>query len=56
MKRKLSIGAMLVGFVVAFGIGSSVFQRKAAVEAAAVQAPRIEEDTMWPKPLPNHWV
>src|SRR5215469_8925337 len=56
MKRKLSIGAMLVGFVIAFGIGSSVFQRKAAVEAAAVQAPRFEVDPMWPKPLPNHWV
>ena len=56
MKRKLSIGAMLVGFVIAFGIGSSVFQRKAAVEAAAVQAPRFEVDPMWPKPLPNHWI
>ena len=30
--------------------------KKAAVEASAVQAPRFEVDPMWPKPLPNHWL
>ena len=28
----------------------------AAQSQAAVQAPRFEVDTRWPKPLPNHWV
>src|SRR5439155_22434101 len=26
------------------------------VQAAAVQAPRVEVEPMWPKPLPNHWI
>lgn len=35
----------------------SIFlEKRATVEAAAVQAPRFEVDPMWPKPLPNHWV
>jgi DNA-binding beta-propeller fold protein YncE len=33
-----------------------VFQKRAVVEAAGVQAPRFEVDPMWPKPLPNHWL
>ena len=33
-----------------------MLQKRAAVEAAGVQAPRFEVDPMWPKPLPNHWV
>ena len=40
----------------ALGIGSLVLEKKAAVEAAGVQAPRFEVDPLWPKPLPNHWV
>ncbi|PYR86628.1 MAG: hypothetical protein DMG19_12570 [Acidobacteria bacterium] len=31
-------------------------QKRAAVEAAGVQAPRFEVDPLWPKPLPNHWL
>ncbi len=56
MKRKLSIGAMFLVAIVALGIGSIVLEKKAAVQAAGVQAPRFEVDPMWPKPLPNHWV
>jgi DNA-binding beta-propeller fold protein YncE len=41
---------------VALGFGSAVLQKRAAVEAAAVQAPMFEVDPMWPKPLPNHWL
>ncbi len=54
MKRNLYIGTAFLTTIVALGIGSSIFSRKA--EASAVQAPRFEVDPMWPKPLPNHWV
>jgi DNA-binding beta-propeller fold protein YncE len=33
-----------------------MLQKRAVVEASAVQAPRFEVDPMWPKPLPNHWL
>src|SRR5438128_2639871 len=56
MKRKYSIGAIYVALLMALGTGSFLLQKKAVVEAAAVQAPRFEVDPMWPKPLPNHWV
>ena len=56
MKRNLWIGSSFVVTLGVLGVGSAVFQRRAVVEAAAVQAPRFEVDPMWPKPLPNHWV
>ena len=56
MKRKYSIGVIFFGILGALGVGSSLLQKRAIVEAAAVQAPRFEVDPMWPKPLPNHWV
>jgi hypothetical protein len=56
MKRELSIGATFAVVLIALGIGSVVFEKKAAVEAAGVQAPRFEVDPLWPKPLPNHWL
>src|SRR5258707_5216209 len=56
MKRKHYIGAIFVGVLFTLAVGSSVLQKRAAVEAAGVQAPRFEVDPMWPKPLPNHWV
>jgi DNA-binding beta-propeller fold protein YncE len=42
--------------IITLAIASSVLQRKAAVEAAGVQAPTFEVDPFWPKPLPNHWL
>jgi DNA-binding beta-propeller fold protein YncE len=33
-----------------------MLQKRAAVEAATVQAPMFEVDPLWPKPLPNHWL
>ncbi len=36
-------------------LGSWLLEKKAIVQAAAVQAPRFEVDPLWPKPLPNHW-
>ena len=38
MRRKLSIVAGIVGLVVALGIGSALLEKRARVEAAAVQA------------------
>ncbi len=56
MKRNLYVGAAFLALLVALGAGSAVLQKRAAVEAAAVQAPTFEVDPMWPKPLPNHWL
>jgi len=56
MKRNIYIGGSILVLVVALGVGSVVMQKKAAVQAAGVQAPMFEVDPMWPKPLPNHWV
>ncbi len=56
MNRKVYIGAIFLSLLVILGVASSVFKKRAAVEAAGVQAPMFEVDPMWPKPLPNHWV
>ncbi len=56
MTRNLGIGATFAAVLVGLGISSVVLDRRAAVEAAGVQAPRFEVDVMWPKPLPNHWI
>src|SRR5260370_8322376 len=56
MRRNLYIGAAFFAFLIALGVGSTVLEKRAAVEAAGVQAPRFEVDPMWPKPLPNHWL
>src|SRR5712671_6844918 len=56
MKRNLYVGTIFLGLVAALGIGSVLLKKRAAVEAAGVQAPMFEVDPMWPKPLPNHWV
>ena len=56
MKRNLYVGATFLALLVALGAGSAVLQKRAAVEAAGVQAPMFEVDPLWPKPLPNHWL
>jgi DNA-binding beta-propeller fold protein YncE len=56
MKREYLAGAAFVALVGGLVIGSFVYRKKAAVEAAGVEAPRFEVDPLWPKPLPNHWV
>ncbi|MGD0964633.1 MAG: hypothetical protein ABSA57_12120 [Candidatus Acidiferrales bacterium] len=42
--------------LIALGVASSMLERKAAVQASGLQAPRFEVDPLWPKPLPNHWL
>src|SRR5579872_2045435 len=56
MKRRILIGALFVSAMATLGALSRMLDRRAAVEAAAVQAPRFEVDPLWPKPLPNHWI
>src|SRR6266853_6516778 len=56
MKRNLYVGTIFLGLVAALGIGVTLLQKRAAVDAAAVQAPMFEVDPLWPKPLPNHWL
>ena len=56
MKRNLLIGGALLAVVVALGFGSAALQKRAAVQAAGVQAPTFEVEPLWPKPMPNHWV
>ncbi len=56
MNRNAWIGLTIFSLVVALGFGSVVLEKKAAVQAAGVQAPMFEVDPMWPKPMPNHWV
>src|SRR5580700_11195970 len=56
MKRNLYIGLAFSALFLALGVASTMLEKRAAVEAAGVQAPRFEVDPMWPKPLPNHWL
>jgi len=56
MKRNLCVGATFLGVLVALAIGNLVLEKKTAVQAASVMAPRFEVDPLWPKPLPNHWL
>ena len=56
MKRIHYVAGGVLALIVLLGSGSVLLQRRAAVEAAGVQAPRFEVDPMWPKPLPNHWL
>ena len=56
MKRNIYVGATFLALLIALGVGITVLQKRAAVEAATVQAPMFEVDPLWPKPLPNHWL
>ena len=56
MKRDFRIGVTFLAVVSGLGVASAIFEKRAVVEAAAVQAPRFEVDPLWPKPLPNHWI
>ncbi len=56
MKPDLFRGAAFCALAATLGVGSVLLERRAVVEAAAVQAPRFEVDPLWPRPLPNHWL
>ncbi len=54
--RKVVTATALLGLAAALGVGSVVLEKKSAVKAAEVMAPKFEVDPFWPKPLPNHWI
>src|ERR1700716_2961055 len=56
MKRNVYAAVAFLVLLAALGVGSAVLEKRAAVEAAGVQAPRFEVDPFWPKPLPNKWI
>jgi DNA-binding beta-propeller fold protein YncE len=56
MIRNVCIGATFLAVLAILEVGSLRFAKRAAVEAAEVQAPMFEVDPLWPKPLPNHWL
>jgi DNA-binding beta-propeller fold protein YncE len=56
MKRNLYVGAIFLAVLGALAAASVILQKRAAVEAANVTAPKFEVDPFWPKPLPNHWI
>src|SRR5438477_13173007 len=56
MKRNLYVGAIFLTLLGTLVVSSVVLEKRAAVEAAGVMAPRFEVDPLWPKPLPNHWL
>jgi DNA-binding beta-propeller fold protein YncE len=56
VKKKFYFGVAFIAVLAGLGIGSALLQKRAAVEAAAIEAPQFEVDPLWPKPLPNHWV
>jgi len=56
MRRNIYVGATFFAILAALAVGVTLLQKRAAVEAATVQAPMFEVDPLWPKPLPNHWL
>jgi DNA-binding beta-propeller fold protein YncE len=56
MRRNIYVGATFLAILAALAAGVTLLQKRAAVEAATVQAPMFEVDPLWPKPLPNHWL
>jgi len=56
-KRNLRIGGAFVLALAALGACQSVFDRQAdSAAGTGVIAPVFEVDTLWPKPLPHHWL
>jgi DNA-binding beta-propeller fold protein YncE len=52
----LTNGRLVLVLVVLTAAGLLVTRELAGQNRTSVQAPYFEVDTMWPKPLPNHWV
>ena len=51
MKRNFYVGAIFLVLLGTLIAASVVLEKRAAVEAAGVMAPRFEVDPLWPKPL-----
>src|SRR5438045_2898990 len=55
-KRALQCGASFLAILFAIGVFPNPSSKTAAQGRNAPQAPRLEVDALWPKPLPNHWI
>src|SRR5260370_21826326 len=56
VKHKFRLVAAFLVLLAGLGVISAVLEKRAAVAAAAVEAPQFEVEPLWPKPLPNHWI
>jgi hypothetical protein len=56
LKGRDSVVATFLAVLIVLGVTSSMLEKKAAVQASGLQAPRFEVDPLWPRPLPNHWL
>jgi DNA-binding beta-propeller fold protein YncE len=56
MTRNRCFGASFLTVLIVLAAAYGVLEKRAAVQAAGVQAPMFEVDPLWPKPLPNHWL
>src|ERR1700681_5056951 len=56
MTRRVAVAVTVLALLAALEASSALLTRRAAVQAAAVQAPRFEVDPLWPRPLPNKWI
>lgn len=54
--KKFVNRAKLIALMMSVGAGMSYIGAGAAQAQSTVSAPKFEVDTMWPKPLPNHWI
>ncbi len=56
-QRNVLIGAAFVVVLVGLGLAYGYLERGAEAQTrTGVQAPYLEVDPLWPKPLPNHWL
>ena len=56
MRKMLTNGRFVLVLVMLTAAGLLVTRELAGQNRNGVQAPYFEVDTMWPKPMPNHWV
>src|SRR5437870_13405873 len=56
LKRDVLIGLTFLAILATLAIVQKVLETPVVAEAAGVQAPMVEVDPLWPKPLPNHWI
>ncbi|HEY7501397.1 MAG TPA: hypothetical protein VH740_22945 [Vicinamibacterales bacterium] len=55
-RRDVAIGMAFAVAIAGLAIAERAFERVAAQDRSALQAPKFEVDPLWPKPLPNNWV
>ncbi|MBI4471228.1 MAG: hypothetical protein HY646_01075 [Acidobacteria bacterium] len=59
LKRHLVIGAVFIALLITIGVDRGLLDQRAMAQGrggGGVQAPILQVDPLWPKPLPNHWI